>query len=154
MTGTRSQTARVTAVRDGSRGRTDLLARANGRGTSSRPGQLAMAAEAAPGAFGGPGPVSLIEAGTGTGKTLAYLVPALAQRPQDRGFHGHQEPAGTDFPQGHPISCERASGQRHFRAAYLKGRDNYLCLYWFKELLIREPALSPAAHEAVFLEPA
>lgn len=69
----------------------------------------------------------LIEAGTGTGKTFAYLVPALLSRRkvliatgtrslQDQLFH-------RDLP-----AVGRALG-RPVRVALLKGRSNYLCHY-------------------------
>jgi len=72
------------------------------------------------------------EAGTGTGKTLAYLVPAaLAGRRvlistgtrtlQDQVFY-------KDVP-----ALSRALG-RPVRAAYMKGRANYLCLHRFGRL--------------------
>ena len=88
-----------------------------------RPSQIRMA-EAVSDALDGPNHV-IIEAGTGTGKTLAYLLPALiygrrilistgTKTLQDQIFY-------KDIPLlesvlGHPI-----------RAAYLKGRNNYLC---------------------------
>ena len=36
-----------------------------------------------------------VEAGTGTGKTLAYLIPALFSKKRVIVFHCHQEPSGT-----------------------------------------------------------
>jgi ATP-dependent DNA helicase DinG len=69
----------------------------------------------------------IVEAGTGTGKTFAYLVPALlcgqrvivstgTRNLQDQLFH-------RDLP-----SVARAIG-RPVRVALLKGRANYLCLH-------------------------
>jgi ATP-dependent DNA helicase DinG len=69
----------------------------------------------------------IVEAGTGTGKTFAYLVPALlsgrrvivstgTRNLQDQLFH-------RDLP-----SVARAIG-RPVRIALLKGRANYLCLH-------------------------
>ena len=69
----------------------------------------------------------VVEAGTGTGKTLAYLLPALlaGQRViistgtrtlQDQLFH-------RDLP------LAREAVDQPVRAALLKGRANYLCLY-------------------------
>ena len=69
----------------------------------------------------------LVEAGTGTGKTLAYLIPALqsgrrviistgTRTLQDQLFH-------RDLP------LARAALDRPVRTALLKGRSNYLCLY-------------------------
>src|SRR6516162_3832262 len=67
----------------------------------------------------------IIEAGTGTGKTLAYLLPALV--------HGHRILVSTGtktlqdqiFYKDIPL-LESVLG-RPIRAAYLKGRNNYLC---------------------------
>jgi ATP-dependent DNA helicase DinG len=69
----------------------------------------------------------IVEAGTGTGKTFAYLVPALlsgrrvivstgTRNLQDQLFH-------RDLP-----TVARAMG-RPVRVALLKGRANYLCLH-------------------------
>ena len=94
-------------------------------GFAPRPEQLAMAEEVANAINGGHNLV--VEAGTGTGKTLAYLVPALlsGQRViistgtrtlQDQLFH-------RDLP-----TIGKALG-RPAVVRLLKGRTNYLCLY-------------------------
>src|SRR5439155_5017612 len=67
----------------------------------------------------------IIEAGTGTGKTLAYLLPAL--------LHGRRILVSTGtttlqdqiFYKDIPL-LERVV-DRPIQAAYLKGRNNYLC---------------------------
>jgi len=80
------------------------------------------------------------EAGTGTGKTLAYLVPAvLAGRRvlistgtrtlQDQVFY-------KDLP-----ALGRALGLE-IRSAYMKGRTNFLCLHRFARLREAEAGLS------------
>src|ERR1051325_11300003 len=67
----------------------------------------------------------IIEAGTGTGKTLAYLLPAL--------LHGRRilVSTGTKTLQDQiffkDIPLLETVLQRPIRAAYLKGRNNYLC---------------------------
>src|SRR5215472_6361601 len=67
----------------------------------------------------------IIEAGTGTGKTLAYLLPAL--------LHGRRVlvSTGTKTLQDQifykDIPLLEAILDRPVRAAYLKGRNNYLC---------------------------
>jgi ATP-dependent DNA helicase DinG len=67
----------------------------------------------------------IIEAGTGTGKTLAYLLPAL--------LHGRRilVSTGTKTLQDQifykDIPLLEAVLERPVRAAYLKGRNNYLC---------------------------
>ena len=62
----------------------------------------------------------VVQAGTGTGKTLAYLVPAIASGPAGRRRHGHQGAAGPARRQGparsSPTPCRRA-----FDWAVLKG---------------------------------
>ncbi len=99
-------------------------------GFEPRPGQRRLAAAVARTFVDGGTLVA--EAGTGTGKTLAYLVPAaLAGRRvlistgtrnlQDQIFY-------KDIP-----AVARALG-REVRAAYMKGRTNYLCLHRFDRL--------------------
>src|ERR1700722_8135507 len=67
----------------------------------------------------------IIEAGTGTGKTLAYLLPAL--------LHGQRilVSTGTKTLQDQifykDIPLLESVLERPIRAAYLKGRNNYLC---------------------------
>src|SRR6201982_3324788 len=67
----------------------------------------------------------IIEAGTGTGKTLAYLLPAL--------LHGRRilVSTGTKTLQDQifykDIPLLEAVLDRPIQAAYLKGRNNYLC---------------------------
>jgi len=93
-----------------------------------RPSQQKMAAAAEQ--IFSDGGVLLVEAGTGTGKTLAYLVPAILSRRriiistgtknlQDQIFH-------KDLP------ALRDALQIPFTATYMKGRANYLCLHRFK----------------------
>src|SRR2546422_8771756 len=88
-----------------------------------RPSQVRMA-EAVSRALDEQGHV-IIEAGTGTGKTLAYLLPAL--------FFGRRilVSTGTKTLQDQifykDIPLLEAVLDRPIRAAYLKGRSNYLC---------------------------
>jgi ATP-dependent DNA helicase DinG len=94
-------------------------------GFATREEQIAMAGEVAR-ALRSRGRL-IVEAGTGTGKTFAYLVPALlsgrrvivstgTRNLQDQLFH-------RDLP-----TVARAIG-RPVRVALLKGRANYLCLH-------------------------
>ena len=53
-----------------------------------------------------------VQAGTGTGKTLAYLVPADPVRQDHGGRHGHEEPAGPAGRQGPARSSRRTSTTR------------------------------------------
>ena len=88
-----------------------------------RPSQIRMA-EAVYQALDGQEHV-IIEAGTGTGKTIAYLLPAL--------LHGQRVlvSTGTKTLQDQifykDIPLLESILERPIRAAYLKGRNNYLC---------------------------
>ncbi|MFF5564149.1 ATP-dependent DNA helicase [Streptomyces sp. NPDC012623] len=102
-------------------------------GGVERPGQVAMA-EAVAEAIDTPSHL-LVQAGTGTGKSLGYLVPALA--------HGERVVVATatlalqrqlverDLPRTvdalHPLLRRRPE------YAMLKGRSNYLCLHRLHE---------------------
>ncbi|MBP2405566.1 putative ATP-dependent helicase DinG [Streptomyces netropsis] len=113
---------------------TDLLhAAVTAVGGSERPGQVTMA-EAIAEAIDGNAHL-LVQAGTGTGKSLGYLVPALA--------HGERVVVATatlalqrqlverDLPRTvdalHPLLRRRP------QFAMLKGRSNYLCLHRLHE---------------------
>jgi ATP-dependent DNA helicase DinG len=87
------------------------------------------------------GGVLLVEAGTGTGKTLAYLVPAI--------LSGHRVlvSTGTKNLQEQiyfkDLGVLRAALGVPFTATYMKGRGNYLCLHRFDSF--RESAISGTA---------
>ncbi len=89
-----------------------------------RPGQMAMA-EAVGTALVEQRHL-LVEAGTGTGKTLAYLVPAIATGRRviiSTGTKNLQEQLFyKDIPFLQKILPKK------FKATYLKGRSNYVCL--------------------------
>ena len=95
-----------------------------------REGQLEMAKRVAR-AFEDGG-VLLAEAGTGTGKTLAYLVPAILSRERvliSTGTKNLQEQIYfKDIP-----ALRDALGVP-FTATYMKGRANYLCLHRLDKL--------------------
>ena len=78
------------------------------------------------------GGVLLAEAGTGTGKTLAYLVPAILNRQRvliSTGTKNLQEQIYfKDIP-----ALQTALGVS-FSATYMKGRANYLCLHRLDQL--------------------
>src|SRR5437867_3988337 len=67
----------------------------------------------------------IIEAGTGTGKTLAYLLPALLHGRRILVSTGTKTLQDQIFYKDIPL-LETIIG-RAIRAAYLKGRNNYLC---------------------------
>lgn len=97
-------------------------------GFEARPGQLEMAdAVAATFAEGG---VLLAEAGTGTGKTLAYLVPAVLSRQRVLVSTGTKNLQEQIFFKDLPVL--RDSLDVPFKATYMKGRGNYLCLHRFE----------------------
>src|SRR5919198_4046013 len=93
-----------------------------------RPGQIEMA-EAVVRAFEGKHHL-IVEAGTGTGKTLAYLVPAVAAA---LGGNGRViVSTGTKNLQEQLMEKDIPFLQsvlpKKFTAAYMKGRSNYVCL--------------------------
>ena len=95
-----------------------------------RPAQLAMAsAVAATFADGG---VLLAEAGTGTGKTLAYLVPAILSRQRVLVSTGTKNLQEQIYFKDLPVL--RSALGVDFSATYMKGRGNYLCLQRFEAL--------------------
>ena len=100
-----------------------------------RAGQREMAAAAA-GVFEDGG-VLLAEAGTGTGKTLAYLVPAI--------LSGHRVLVSTGTKQlqdqihDKDLPALRSALGVDFTATYMKGRGNYLCLHRFEAFRDDDP---------------
>jgi len=99
-------------------------------GFRPRPEQLAMAQDVA--AALTEGQHLVIEAGTGTGKTLAYLLPALdsgmriiistgTKTLQDQLFHRDLPMIGKAI--GRPVDAQ-----------LLKGRSNYLCVYRLQQV--------------------
>ncbi len=105
-----------------------LLSRAH-PGFELRPGQIRMS-EAVADAIASSRHL-LMEAPTGTGKTFAYLVPAIESGRKvvvSTGTKNLQEQLFfKDIPQ-----LEKALDRR-IPAAYMKGRDNYLCVKRFRE---------------------
>ena len=88
----------------------------------------------------GEGRESIIEAGTGTGKTLAYLIPAVLSRKKTI------ISTGTKTLQDQLLESDIPFLNRHlsqpFRAVCMKGRANYLCLYRFHRS-VEQPELLP-----------
>src|SRR4051812_3061663 len=114
-------------------------------GYEPRDGQLRMAeAVAAVIAEGG---TLLAEAGTGTGKTLAYLIPAIQSRQRvlvSTGTKNLQEQIYfKDLP-----ALQDALGVP-FTATLMKGRSNYLCLHRWEIYKDSGQATAPVHH--VFL---
>ena len=73
------------------------------------------------------GGVLLAEAGTGTGKTMAYLVPAILSGHRVLVSTGTKNLQEQIYFKDLPV-LERALPVR-FTATYMKGRNNYLCLH-------------------------
>ncbi len=111
-----------------------------------RPGQRDMAAAVAR-TFEGGG-VLLAEAGTGTGKTLAYLVPAVLSRQRVLVSTGTKNLQEQIFFKDLPV-LRQALGIP-FTATYMKGRGNYVCLHRLASLRDEPGAGSPA--DRVYLQ--
>ncbi|MEJ7617497.1 MAG: ATP-dependent DNA helicase [Pyrinomonadaceae bacterium] len=114
-------------------GRDGLIARAHPE-YEYRPGQIQMA-EAVLRAFAEKRHL-IVEAGTGTGKTLAYLVPAVAFATGGGGGRVIIS-TGTKNLQEQLMEKDIPFLQkvlpRKFSAAYMKGRSNYACLQRIKK---------------------
>jgi ATP-dependent DNA helicase DinG len=84
----------------------------------------------------------LVEAGTGTGKTLGYLIPAI--------LSGRKVlvSTGTKTLQDQLILNDLPFLKRHFpvrfHAVSLKGKSNYLCLYRYKRFCEEPRFVDPA----------
>jgi DNA polymerase-3 subunit epsilon/ATP-dependent DNA helicase DinG len=89
----------------------------------------------------------LLEAGTGTGKGLAYLLPAAlyALRGKRRVVVSTATTTLQDqlFEHDLPLVDRGLSGEQPLRATVLKGRTNYLCLHRW-QMLLHAGDLSPA----------
>jgi ATP-dependent DNA helicase DinG len=88
-----------------------------------RPGQLAMAEEVA--AALEEKKHLLVEAGTGTGKTLAYLVPVIVSGKRVIISTGTKNLQEQLFFKDIPFLQKHMA--RELKVAYMKGRNNYLC---------------------------
>ena len=97
-------------------------------GFEAREGQLQMASAAAD--VFQEGGVLLAEAGTGTGKTLAYLVPAILSRNRVLISTGTKNLQEQIYFKDIPVLRESLGVK--FTATYMKGRGNYLCLHHFE----------------------
>lgn len=83
----------------------------------------------------------VVEAGTGTGKTFAYLLPALSSGRRTIISTGTKALQDQLFHRDLPLVC-KAIG-RPARTALLKGRANYLCVHRLEQLTTSPPALAP-----------
>ena len=78
------------------------------------------------------GGLLLVEAGTGTGKTLAYLVPAILSGKRVLVSTGTKNLQDQIYDKDLPALREALDTP--FTATYMKGRGNYLCLHRFEEV--------------------
>jgi ATP-dependent DNA helicase DinG len=114
-------------------------------GYEDRASQRAMASEVA--AVYNRGGIALLEAGTGVGKSLAYLVPALrwaavsGERTvvSTNTINLQEQLVGKDLP-----LLAAALSDQPVRFALLKGWRNYLCLHRLEHALTGAPALFDA----------
>ena len=89
------------------------------------------------------GGVLLAEAGTGTGKTLAYLVPAILSRERVLVSTGTKQLQDQIYYKDLPAL--RAALDVEFTATYMKGRGNYLCLHRFDAYRAGDSLFPPEA---------
>ena len=100
------------------------------------------------------GGVLLAEAGTGTGKTLAYLVPAILKGESVLVSTGTKNLQEQIYFKDLPL-VRQALGIP-FTATYMKGRSNYLCLHRLDALqhapaTASLPGLEPSLENAAYL---
>jgi len=108
------------------------------KGFEPRQGQRAMA-EAVARTFDAGG-MLVVEAGTGTGKTMAYLVPAVFSEKRVLISTGTRNLQDQIFYKD--IPALGAALGIDIRAAYMKGRTNYLCRHRFDRLQEASAALT------------
>ena len=90
----------------------------------------------------------IAEAGTGTGKTFAYLIPAILSLKKVIVSTGTKNLQDQLFAKDIPV-IRRALRNRPFKASLLKGRANYLCTYRLDQAL--NTAFGYAQEEAAAL---
>jgi ATP-dependent DNA helicase DinG len=91
--------------------------------------------------------VLLAEAGTGTGKTLAYLVPAILSRQRVLVSTGTKNLQEQIFFKDLPVLRDALGVP--FTATCMKGRGNYLCLHRFDAF--RESPAFRSSDETIYL---
>jgi ATP-dependent DNA helicase DinG len=114
-------------------------------GFEPRAGQIEMA-EAVASVLAERG-VLLAEAGTGTGKTLAYLVPAILSRQRVLVSTGTKNLQEQIFFKDLPVLRDALGVP--FTATCMKGRGNYLCLHRFDAF--RESPAIRSSDETIYL---
>ncbi len=91
--------------------------------------------------------ILLLEAGTGTGKTLAYLIPAILSGRKLVISTGTKNLQEQLYFKDIPFLKQKLN--INFSVCYMKGRNNYLCQRRFREF-IRQPQLA-ISREARYL---
>src|SRR5205823_12689753 len=94
------------------------------------------------------GGVLLAQAGTGTGKTLAYLIPAILSRQRVLISTGTKNLQEQIFFKDLPVLRDTLGVP--FTATYMKGRGNYLCLHKF--VALRDSPAIRSREEAIAFE--
>ncbi len=87
------------------------------------------------------------ESGTGTGKTLAYLVPSVLSGLRVIISTGTRHLQDQIFHRDLPVVREALA--RPVRTAVLKGRSNYLCLHRLAGTMVAAAGLAPSVSEAL-----
>jgi len=103
-----------------------------------RPSQLIMAEKVREALV--EGKKVIIEAGTGTGKTLAYVIPAILSGKKVVISTGTKSLQNQLFYKDIPL-VEKILNEKP-KVVYLKGRRNYLCLWRFNQLISQKLPIS------------
>ena len=91
----------------------------------------------------------LAEAGTGVGKTFAYLIPALLSGKKVVISTGTKNLQDQIAKKDLPLLEKVFEGERPFKAAIMKGRGNYLCKRRFKSFA-QQPLFNESKEERLF----
>ena len=127
------------------------VARVLGAGYEARPQQLEMAGAVARAL--GTRSTLLVEAGTGVGKSFAYLVPAIARiiEKQERVVIAtntialQEQLLEKDIPVMRRVFAETTGSEEPFRAELVKGRGNYVSIRRLALASKRQQSLVPDA---------
>lgn len=114
-------------------------------GGEVRAGQVEMAEAVAAGIAGKRH--LAVQAGTGTGKTLAYLVPTILSRKKT--IVATATKALQDQLAGKDLPFLQQHLPEHFEWAVLKGRSNYLCMQRLSELAAKDDSGQQLALDGV-----
>lgn len=84
-----------------------------------------------------------VEAGTGVGKTFAYLMPVLASGRKTLVATGTRHLQDQLFQKDLPVALKSVPGAAGRRVCLLKGRANYLCLHRYRAYAADDLGRSP-----------